>query len=78
GLTANAFNPVGGGASLVQMLSPTAIDPIVALAENKDWTGKPIAKTSYNKATPGHALVKDTASAPSKVLSEAINLMTGG
>lgn len=78
GLTAGAFNPIGGGASLVQMLSPTAVDPMVALAENKDWTGKPIAKTSYNKATPGHALVKDTASAPSKVLSEAINLMTGG
>ncbi len=78
GLMAGAFNPIGGGASLTQMLAPTAVDPLVALAENKDWTGKPIAKTSYNKATPGHALTKDTASAPSKVLAEAINLMTGG
>lgn len=78
GLTAGAFNPVGGGASLVQMLSPTAVDPLVALAENKDWTGKPIAKTSYDKATPGHALVKDTASGPAKLLAEAINTMTGG
>ncbi len=78
GLTAGAFNPIGGGASLTQMLAPTAVDPLVALAENKDWTGKPIAKTSYNKATPGFALTKDTASYPSKVLAEAINLMTGG
>ncbi len=78
GLTIGAFNPVGGGASLAQTLSFTATDPIIALAENKDWTGKPIAKTSYNKATPGHALVKDTASYPSKVLAEAINWMMGG
>lgn len=78
GLTAGAFNPIGGGASLTQMLAPTAVDPLVALAENKDWTGKPIAKTSYNKATPGHALTKDTASAPSKVLAEAFNALSGG
>ena len=78
GLTMDAFNPIGGGASLVQTLSFTATDPLVALAENKDWTGKPIAKTSYNKATPGHALMKDTASYPSKLLAEAINTMTGG
>jgi hypothetical protein len=78
GLTAGAFNPIGGGASLTQMLAPTAVDPLVALAENKDWTGKPIAKTSYNKATPGFALTKDTASAPAKVLAEAINTMSGG
>ena len=78
GMVANAFNPIGGGASLVQMISPTALDPLVALAENKDWTGKPIAKTAYNKATPGHALTKDTASYPSKLLSEAINTLSGG
>ena len=78
GMAVNAFNPIGGGASIVQMLSPTAIDPLVALAENKDWTGKPIAKTSYNKATPGHALARDTASYPAKLLSEAINTLSGG
>lgn len=78
GLVAGAFNPIGGGASLVQMLSPTAVDPLVALAENKDWTGKPIAKTAYNQAIPGHLLAKDTASYPAKLLAEAINAMTGG
>lgn len=74
----DAFNPVGGGASLVQTISPTAIDPIVALAENRDWTGKPIARTAYNPATPGHKLTRDTASATAKVLSEAINFLSGG
>jgi hypothetical protein len=77
-LVSGAFNPIGGGASLVQMLAPTAIDPMVAISENKDWTGKPIAKTSYNQAIPGHLLTKDTASAPAKMLAEAINIMSGG
>lgn len=77
-LVSGAFNPIGGGASLVQMLAPTAVDPMVAIAENKDWTGKPIAKTSHNSATPGHLLTKDTASAPAKLLSEAINFLSGG
>ena len=78
GLFIDAFNPVGGGASLVQTLSPTAIDPIVALAENRDWTGKPIARTGFNQATPGHKLTRDTASAPAKMLSEWINILSGG
>lgn len=77
-LVSGAFNPIGGGASLVQMLSPTAVDPMVAIAENKDWTGKPIAKTSHNQAIPGHLLTKDTASAPAKLLAEAINILSGG
>jgi len=78
GLVVGTFNPIGGGDSLVQMLSPTAIDPLVAIAENKDWTGKPIAKVSFNKATPGHQLAKDTASSPAKWLAEAINYISGG
>jgi hypothetical protein len=78
GLTVGAFNPTGGGASLLQAVSPTAIDPLAALSENKDWTGKPIAKESHNQALPGHALTKDTASYVSKVLSEGINYMSGG
>lgn len=78
GLVAGAFNPTGGGVSLAQAISFTATDPIIALAENKDWTGKPIAKESYNKALPGHALTRDTASFASKMLSEGFNYVSGG
>ena len=78
GLVAGAFNPTGGGVSLLQAISFTATDPIAALAENKDWTGKPIAKESYNKALPGHALAKDTSSYVSKILSQGFNYLTGG
>jgi hypothetical protein len=77
-LIADAFNPIGNSGLSLQTIAPTALDPLVALSENRDWTGKPIARESFDRTTPGFALAKDTASAPSKWISEAINLMSGG
>ena len=78
GMFADAFNPIGNAGLSMQTIAPTILDPMVALTENRDWTGKPIARTSMNEATPGHALHKDTASSWGKVISEAINWATGG
>ena len=78
GIAADAFNPIGGNGTVLQMVTPTALDPLAAIAENKDWTKKPIAKVAYDKTTPGHKLWKDTASTPSKLIAEAINTMSGG
>ncbi len=75
---ADSFNPIGNAGLSMQTLAPTALDPLVALTENKDFTGKPIAKESRNPATPGHALARDTATTGAKLLSEAINYVTGG
>lgn len=75
-----AFNPIGNAGLSLQTIAPTAIDPIAALAENKDWTGKPIAREDFNKLapTPGHTRAKDTASAFSKAVSQALNWVSGG
>jgi hypothetical protein len=56
------------------------IDPLAALAENKDFTGKPIYKESFNamNPTPGHTRAKDTATVWSKAISESLNFITGG
>lgn len=80
GSFAEAFNPVGGGASLAQIVSFTPTDPLVAISENKDWTGNPIAREDISglSPTPGHTRAKDTATPVAKVLAEAINAMTGG
>jgi len=78
GIAADAFNPIGGNGTVLQMVTPTALDPLAAIAENKDWTKKPIAKVAYDKTTPGHKLWKDTASTPGKLIAEAINAMSGG
>ena len=80
GVIADAFNPVGASSSVSQMLAPTVLDPIVALMENKDWTGKPIYREDYSNLdpTPGFARTKTTASPWSKAFAEAINTVTGG
>lgn len=78
GMFADAFNPIGNAGLSMQTIAPTALDPLVALTENKDWTGKPIARVSSNKALPGHTQWKDTATGFSKVVAEAINWVSGG
>jgi hypothetical protein len=80
GVLADAFNPIGNAGLSMQTLTPTILDPAAALAENKDWTGKPIAREDFNKLapTPGHTRAKDTSSIPSKWISKALNFLTGG
>lgn len=76
----DAFNPIGGSQNLAQMAAPTVIDPFVALMENRDWTGRPIYRDNSNPLDPqpGHAMTKDSASTPSRLLARAINDVTGG
>lgn len=72
-------NPLGSSTPL-QMISPTVADPIAALSENKDWTGKPIARQDMSQLhpTPGHTRAKETASAVGKALSHFFNAASGG
>ena len=78
GMLLDAFNPIGNAGASLQTFFPTVADPFIALAENKDFTGRNIALESRDKNVPGHKLAKDTASTLSKFLSEAINTLTGG
>jgi hypothetical protein len=80
GSFAETFNPIGNAGFSVQTIAPTIIDPFIALSENRDWTGKPIAKENFSslKPTPGHARMKDTASMVGIGVSRVINMLTGG
>ena len=78
GMLLDAFNPIGNAGWSLQTIVPTVLDPLAALAENKDYTGRNIAIESRNPNAPGHTLARDTASTFSKLLSEAINTLTGG
>ena len=80
GLLMDAFSPIGNAGLSVQSIAPTIFDPIVALAENKDWTGKKIAKEDFNKLdpTPGYTRAKQNASWIGKQLSYYLNLASGG
>lgn len=74
------FNPIGNAGWSVQTIAPTIADPLVALSENRDWTGKPIAKKDMSSTdpTPGYTRAKETASWFSKQLSYYLNLASGG
>jgi len=73
-------NPIGNAGLSLQTISPTVIDPLASLAENKDFTGRPIARTDFNSLdpTPGFKRTKDTASMVSKALAYGVNGITGG
>lgn len=80
GVFADSFNPIGNAGLSLQTITPTAIDPFAALSENRDWTGKPIAREDFNplKPTPGYLRAKDTASWISKTMAYWFNQMSGG
>ncbi len=80
GILAEAFNPIGSAGVSVQTIAPTAVDPFVALAENKDWGGRQIARKDFSSLnpTPGHTRAKDSSSWISRELSRALNWATGG
>jgi hypothetical protein len=77
---ADAFNPLGGSSPPMQIIAPTVMDPFVALAQNKDWTGRPIYIENRNNLDPKPGLQrsKDSATPWAKGLAEAINAITGG
>ena len=77
---ADAFNPMGGSSPPMQIAAPTVLDPFVALAQNKDWTGKPIFIENRNSLDPEAriAAVKGFGHALGQGVAEAINAITGG
>lgn len=72
-------NPIGSG-TFAQILAPTVADPIIALAENKDFTGRQIFKEDANqmRPKPGFQRSKDTASTLSKGIAYGANWASGG
>lgn len=79
-LALDAYNPLGGSADLGQMASPTWFDPVLALARNKDWTGREIYREDRNSndPTPGASRVKDSTAKPYRWLASLANAATGG
>ena len=77
---ADTFNPIGNAGLSLQTIAPTVIDPLAALAENKDYTGKRIAKEDMSSLhpTPGYLRAKDTASELSKFMAQLFNAASGG
>jgi hypothetical protein len=74
----DAFNPLGSS-GFTQTLAPTLLDPIVAISENKDAFGRPIARPDRaTNPTPGYMRNRESSSAFSQGMAYALNYMTGG
>jgi hypothetical protein len=79
GATISSFNPVGGEASILQVLSPTLFDPLVQWAENKDWAGRKLRPDSNVFAPkPSSQTYWNSVRAPSKTIAQKLNELTGG
>src|SRR5690606_19311180 len=76
----DTFNPIGNAGWSAQTIAPTAADPLVALSENRDWTGKPIAREDFSSLnpTPGYTRAKENASAVGEIVAYALNAASGG
>jgi len=73
----NTFNPVGG--SGLQLVAPTVLDPVAAIATNVDAFGRPISKEDRKTApTPGYTRSREQASTINKYIAEFLNYASGG
>ena len=80
GMMADAFNPIGNAGLSIQTLTPTVLDPIAALAENKDFSGREIARKDFNTLDPtaGYERNKEGVSVVGDYVARAIDYMSGG
>jgi uncharacterized membrane protein len=74
------FNPVGNAGWSFQTFAPTVFDPMVALFENKDWTGQDISRKDFSDLdpTPGYSRSKDSSSWLGEQVAYFLNFASGG
>lgn len=80
GSIVDAFNPIGGSVSLLQMISPTVVDPIAQWYENKDFAGRPLRPSGnpFGPAKPESQQYWSSVRPYSKWITEQLNTLTGG
>lgn len=73
-----AFSPISA-ATPAQLVSPFVSDPLVEMAENKNWLGIPVYPQDYGNQTEPDAYVHFSGvTAVSKWVAQSLNSMTGG
>lgn len=80
GSVVDAFNPVGGTESLMNFLAPTAIDPIVDLERNRDFTDRPIMpeQNPYGADVPDAQRYYPSVGPHWRSVTELLTAATGG
>lgn len=79
GPLAENINFVGNSGSFWQAVSPTALDPVVQLIENKSWTGQRLHSLDYgNSSAPKYGYARKHTSPAYVWLSKFFSDMSGG
>jgi hypothetical protein len=79
GMMFSTMNPIGGG-TLAQTISPTALDPLVQIMENRNFVGNPLGPDGYPGASkrPDAYLAWDSTPGIYKHVAQFVNELTGG
>ena len=76
-MAVSSTNPLGGNAATLQSYMPTIADPFVAVYENKDSFGRPIAKEDRGlNPTPGYTRSREPANPIFQGIAEFMNNIT--
>jgi hypothetical protein len=76
-MAVSSTNPLGGNAATLQSYMPTIADPFVAVYENKDAFGRPIAKEDRGlNPTPGYTRSREPANPIFQGIAEFMNNIT--
>lgn len=77
---ADAFNPVGGGGTWWNVFAPTALDPIADIAENKNFTGRPIQpeQNPFSPPVTPSSNYFPSVDPIAKKVAKGVNAATGG
>lgn len=76
----DAFNPVGDNGSILNLLAPTVLDPVVDLVRNRDFADRPIMpeQSQYGPPTPDNQRHWPNVGAHWKAVTDFLNAATGG
>ena len=75
---ANAFNPLGGGGTILNFFSPTLLDPAADIATNTNFFGENIIPRVFDETTPYAERYKDNVNPAAKWITETLSQATGG
>lgn len=80
GTVVDAFNPVGGTESVLNFISPTILDPVVDLEQNRDFAGNPIMpeQPAYGPPEPDSQRYWGSVAPHWKAVTDFLSTSTGG
>jgi N12 class adenine-specific DNA methylase len=76
----DAFNPIGGTNSVLNLVAPTLLDPVVDLERNRDFADRPIMpdQNQFGPQTPDNQRYWGNVGPQWKAVTDALNTASGG